>query len=105
MKESKFQRDLIKELEELFPGCVIMKNDPTYIQGIPDLIILYNDRWAMLECKRSNKAGLRANQDYYISKLNSMSFASFIYPENKEDVLYGLQQALCFRRQTRFSKR
>ena len=105
MKESKFQRELILELEELFPGCIIMKNDPTYIQGIPDLIILYNDKWAALEVKRSAKEHHQPNQDYYISMMDEMSYASFVYPENKEDVIYELQQALCSRRKTRISKR
>jgi hypothetical protein len=92
-KESKFQSDLIKELKQRFPGCIVTKLDPRHIQGIPDLLILYNDKWAVLECKRSAKEHKQPNQDYYISKMNSMSFASFIYPENMEEVLNDLQQA------------
>lgn len=93
-KERNFQAELITELDELFPGCVILKNDPNYIQGFPDLTILHNDRWAVLECKRDNKATRQPNQDYYVNKLNDMSFSRFIYPENKEEVLNELQQAL-----------
>lgn len=93
MKENKFQKDLIKELEELFPGSIIMKNDPNYIQGIPDLIILYKDKWATLECKKSLRASKRPNQDYYIGVMNEMSFSRFIYPGNKEEVINELQQA------------
>lgn len=78
----------------MFPGCIVMKNDANYIQGIPDLIVLYNDRWAMLECKKSSSASKRPNQEYYVKKTNEMSFARFISPENKEDVLNELQQAL-----------
>lgn len=94
MLESKFQADLIKELKQLFPGCVIMKNDPEYIQGIPDLTILYGAKWATLECKKSKKASHRPNQEYYVDKLNDMSYSAFVYPENKEEVLNELQQAL-----------
>lgn len=105
IRESRFQRNLILDLEDMFPGCVVMKNDPNYIQGIPDLIILYEDKWAALECKRSSKEKHQPNQDYYITKMNGMSYAAFIYPENKEDILDELQQALQPRRKTRLFKR
>ena len=91
--ESLFQRLLIDELEEMFPGCVILKNDSSYRQGVPDLVVLYNDRWAMLECKKNSTSRSRPNQPYYVDMLNDMSFAAFIYPENKEEVLRDLQQA------------
>lgn len=94
MLENKFQAKLVKELKEMFPGCIVMKNDAEYIQGIPDLLVLYNDKWAALECKKSVNARHRPNQDYYVETMNKMSFSSFIYPENKEEVLRGLQQAL-----------
>lgn len=93
-KENVFQGKLIKELKDRFPGCVVIKNDPNYIQGIPDLLILYNNKWAALECKKDKYSKHRPNQDYYVSKMNDMSYASFVYPENKETVLYELQRAL-----------
>lgn len=91
--ESKFQADLILELKDRFPGCIVMKNDPNYIQGIPDLVILYGDRWASLEVKRSSTATQRPNQEYYVELMNIMSFSRFIFPENKEEVLDELQQS------------
>lgn len=94
MLENRFKTNLIHELEKLFPGCIVLHMDANSIQGIPDLLILYRDRWAALEGKRSAAASHRPNQDYYIDLMNRMSFAAFIYPENKEDVLYELQQAL-----------
>lgn len=90
--ERDFQPKLIRELRNRFPGCVIIKNDPTYIQGMPDLLILYENKWAMLEVKKSSRASHQPNQDFYIDKLNQMSFAAFIFPENYEEVLDGLQQ-------------
>lgn len=93
MLERNFQSNLIKELRERFPGCIILKNDPNYIQGIPDLIILYGNRWATLELKQNARAKHRPNQDYYIDRMNQMSFSRVIYPENKEEVLYELQEA------------
>lgn len=92
--ERDFQAKLIKEIKNIFPGCIVMKTDPTYIQGLPDLLILNKDRWAALEVKRSEKASKRPNQDYYVDKMDDMSYASFIYPENKEDVLDELRKAL-----------
>lgn len=92
MLESVFQANLIKELKQMFPGCIVTKNDADYIQGIPDLTILYNDKWASLECKKSASAKKQPNQEYYVGRMNEMSFSRFICPENKEEVLYELQQ-------------
>ena len=91
MLENEFQSKLIKEIKRRFPGCIVLKNDPTYIQGIPDLIILHNDKWGALECKKNSKASKRPNQEYYIDIMNQISFARFIYPENKDEVLYDLE--------------
>lgn len=91
--ESGFQDQLKDDLYFMFPGCMIMKLDSSYIQGIPDLLILYEDKWAVLECKKSANARRQPNQDYYVDRMNEMSFAAFIYPENKEEVLYELQRA------------
>ena len=94
MKESQFQAKLIQEIKERFPGCYVLKNDPGYLQGIPDLLILYKNKWAALEIKKSEKASHQPNQDYYVRSMNEMSFASFIFPENKEVVLNAMEQAL-----------
>lgn len=92
-RESNFQADLIKELRKRFPGCVILKNDPNYLQGIPDLSIFYHDKYAFLECKKSKNEAVQANQPYYVDKFNKWSFASFIYPENREEVLDELSRS------------
>lgn len=90
--EREFQPNLIKELKDAFPGCLITKLDSSYIQGIPDLLILYKNKWAILEVKRNAKAEHQPNQDYYVNHLNDMSFSRFIYPENKEEVLHELYE-------------
>jgi hypothetical protein len=92
MLESKFQANLVAELKRRFPGCIVTKNDANYIQGIPDILILYNDMWASLECKKSASAKKQPNQEYYVRRMNEMSFSRFICPENKEEVLNELQQ-------------
>lgn len=94
MLENKFKTKLIKKIEERIPGCMVFHLDPTEKQGIPDLLILSGDRWAALEGKKEAKASHRPNQDYYIQKMNGMSYASFVYPENEEEVLNELQSAL-----------
>lgn len=92
--EGVFKKKVKERLKRDFPGCVILQNDPTYYQGISDILVLYNDRWAALEFKRSKCAPHRPNQDYYVNKLNEMSYASFIYPENEEEVFNELERAL-----------
>jgi len=96
--ESIFQAKLIIDLKHRFPECIVLKNDANYIQGIPDLLILYKDKWAALECKKSIDANAQPNQPYYVDKMNKMSFAAFIYPENKEEILDGLSSAFGLRR-------
>ena len=102
--ERDFQAKLIRELKEMFPGCIVMKNDASYIQGIPDLLVLYKDKWASLECKKQANAKKQPNQEYYVGRMNEMSFSRIICPENKEEVLYELQQAFEPGRATRFSR-
>ena len=91
-RENQFQAKLIKDLKARFPGCVVMKNDSGYIQGIPDLLILCGERWAMLECKKSEKEHHQPNQDYYVEKLDEMGFSRFIFPENRDLVLAELSE-------------
>ena len=94
MRESVYQSKLIKKIEQLLPGCVVIKNDPEQRQGLPDLLILYSYTWAMLEVKASATSPERPNQAYYVDLFNNMSFASFIFPENEEEVLDALQRSL-----------
>lgn len=92
MKENKFQSNLKKELKDKFPGCIVTKLDSGDIQGIPDLLILYKNKWATLENKKDSKAHKQPNQEYYVNKMNEMSFSRFIYPENKDEVLNELTE-------------
>jgi hypothetical protein len=93
--EARYQSELIRKLRLLFPDCVILKNDPGYLQGVPDLVIFHRDRYAFLEVKARANAPTRPNQVYWVRQLNEMSFAAFIYPSNEEEVLSALQRALC----------
>lgn len=105
MLESAYQAKLIKKLQRLFPGCVILKNDSGYLQGIPDLTIFYGDRWAMLEVKSDENSPTQPNQPYYVELMNEMSFAAFVFPSNEQEILRALQQALKPGRYSRLSKR
>lgn len=86
--ESGFQDKLIKDLKNLFPGCMVFKMDQ--IQGIPDLLVLHKDKWFSLECKKNANAKRQPNQEHYVGVMNDMSYSRFIYPENKEEVLNEL---------------
>lgn len=97
MLENVYQARLIKRLKRMFPECVILKNDTSYLQGVPDLLVLFRDRWAMLEVKPSKDSPAQPNQPYYVELFDGMSFGAFIYPENEEDVLNDLQSAFSSR--------
>ena len=92
MIEGKVQAGIRDALETEFPGCIILKNDANYIQGIPDLTVLYKNKWAVLEVKRSEKEAHQPNQDYYVETLDDMSFSRFIFPENKDQVISELKE-------------
>ena len=98
MLESEYQQKLRQKIEIIFPECIVLKNDPNYLQGFPDLTILFRNKWAVLEVKKdisemSKMTSSIRNQKIYIRQLDKMSFARFIYPQNEEEVLYELQQA------------
>lgn len=90
MVERDFQAKLIKEIKDIFDGCIVMKNDSSYIQGIPDLLVLYKNRWASLEVKKNARASRRPNQEYYVERMDNMSFSRFVFPENKDEVMHDL---------------
>lgn len=103
--ESAFQGGLIKRIEREFPNSIVLKNDPNYKQGIPDLSVFFdNGTWATLEVKKSGGASHRPNQEYYVDRMGSMSYSAFIYPENEEEVLSGMEKTLRLKRETRVSK-
>lgn len=91
--EKDFQASVIKEVKERFPGAIVTKLDAAHLQGIPDLLVLYNDRWATLECKKDIRASHRPNQDYYVNRMNEMSFSRFISPENRKDILDEMERS------------
>jgi hypothetical protein len=103
MREVEYQSKLMKKLEQLIPGSLVLKNDPQQVQGLPDILILYKNKWAMLEVKLSSSAHIQPNQSYYVDALSEMSFASFINPETEEEVLSDLQHAFGLTRKARVS--
>ena len=105
MRENAYQAVLIKKLRSILPGCFILKNDSAYMQGVPDLLVLFEDNWAMLEVKASADEPFQPNQEYYIQELDKMSFAACIFPENEEEVLNALQRTFSARREARLPKR
>ena len=93
-REGQFQAKLIREIKEMLPDCIVLKTDANHIQGFPDLLVLYEDRWAALECKAYESSSHQPNQDYYVNLLRGMSYAAFVFPENKERVLNELYETL-----------
>lgn len=101
MLESVFRDNFLKELKGLFPGCLILKGNSSYKQGVPDILMLWEHHWAMFELKRSPKAVRQPNQEWYVEKLNDMSFAAFVHPANKNEVLDDLQRSFKSQRLSR----
>lgn len=91
MLERDYQAQLIKKLRRKFRGCIILKNDSEYLQGIPDLTILFEDRWATLEVKAAEDSPTQPNQCYYVDLLDIMSYSSFVYPANEDAVIQDLK--------------
>lgn len=92
MLERDYQKKLVKKLKDIFPGCIVVKNDAQLKQGIPDLLVLFKDKWVALEVKKSESASHRPNQDYNVERMNNMSYAAFIYPENEEKIFSELKE-------------
>ena len=101
MNETTYQRELIGRIEKRFPDCFIMPNNPGFIQGLPDILILYENMWAMLEVKMEDSSPQQPNQEYYVAKFDKMSFAAFINPHNEEEILNALQSAFRVARKAR----
>ena len=101
MRETQYQAKLIKKIERMFPGCLVLKNNPNHLQGVPDLLILWYGTWGALEVKLALDSEIQANQRHYVSRMDEMSFAAFICPENEEEVLRDLQRALSAGRSSR----
>lgn len=91
--ERDFEPEFIKALEEALPGGIYVKGNSAMRQGIPDRLFLYEDKWAAFEVKKDSKAKPRPNQPYYVEKMNDMSYAAFVTPENYEEVLLEVQAA------------
>lgn len=95
--EGNFKSKLVKDLKELYPKSVVTKLEADLKNGIPDIVILHESgRWATLEAKASkedvdkSRPNKRA-QNYYVGKMRKQGYSSYIYPENKKEVLDELK--------------
>lgn len=108
MLERHYQAKLIKKLRVMFEGCVVLKNDSGYMQGVPDLSIFYKDMWAMLEVKSKapeKPEDFEPNQEWHLERFNVLSFAACVFPENEKEVLNALQRSFASGRPARLPER
>lgn len=105
MNERVYQSKLIKEIKRRMPDAFVLKNDPEYLQGVPDLTVLQGNNWAWLEVKGSLQAKSQPNQEFYVEKANELSFGAVICPENEGEVLDALQSAFQSYRPARVPER
>lgn len=107
MLEGPYKTKLIAKIHKLLPGSIVLKNDANYMQGMLDLVVFYGPRYGMLEVKTkrpTSEDDFEPNQEYYIALFADWAFGACIFPENEEEVLRELQQALRTRRTPRVLK-
>lgn len=90
--EGRFKEEFSNELSFLFPDIVMLKNDEQMLQGVPDMLLLFEDKWAMLEFKANENSAVQPNQRYYVGLFNTMSYSTFVFPENRDEVLEELSR-------------
>lgn len=94
IKESDFQAKICKWLRA--KGCIVLKyqQNATTRAGTPDLIFLKDGFWGALEVKRSKNAPFRPGQKEMVKKMDEMSWARVIWPENEKEILKELGEIL-----------
>lgn len=102
--ENSYKTGLKGRIRQRFPGCVILHNDANYMQGVPDLLVLFGKAWAMLEVKKSSRSARQANQAHWVDVFGKMSFAAFIEPSNEGEVLDAMESAFGLAREACLSK-
>ena len=90
MLESKLKADFKDEVKRCIPH-VRMYEPKTHTRSDPDLIILGPGSWWAGEFKRDRGSDEQPNQDSTINYLNEIGYAEFVYPDNFEEVLDGLE--------------
>ena len=93
MLESEFKKYTKNRIIDRFPNLDldIIDINAYNFRSMSDLVILGPEVWAALEFKRSKDSSHRPNQDYHIARLNKKGYATFVYPENLEEVLDELE--------------
>ena len=91
MLEKNFQSKIIKYLKA--KGCVVIKyqQNATTQASIPDVIFLKDGFWGAIEVKKNKTARFRPGQKEMVAKMNDMSWAKVVYPENWSET----QKELC----------
>lgn len=93
MIEGTYRSKLIKKLKVHFPGLIVLHNNPNQIKGIPDLTLLYHNRYAMLETKMAPNSSKRPNQDTWISYFERQgAFSAFVNASNEKEIINELRR-------------
>lgn len=81
-KESAFQSDLLRWLR--LKGCFVIKLQagPGVPIGTPDILFAHNGFYGFIEVKLNKRSRLQPGQKEMVKKLNDMSYAKIVYPEN-----------------------
>ena len=92
--EKDFQKTIIKWLRA--KGCLVIKyqQNATTRASIPDIIFLKEGFWGAIEVKKSKTSKFQPGQKEMVTKMNEMSWAKVVWPENWKETQKELGEIL-----------
>lgn len=88
--ESTFEKEFCKALRQTLGERYTYTFKLTAAKGIPDRLILYKDKYALLEFKQYKNAKKQPGQETWVGHFDNLAYAAIVYPENAEKVMQDI---------------